>query len=323
MRIILIPLPVHQQPLGAFITQRSFVVPGFAGLDDLHLPPSTVLDVFYEALQGGEQVFLIALEPEEREERKMEAEYPRQPEQEHESHRRAVDVAFLRRIEEDSRKAEEVHRRALQEDFARQQAERTRKVLGAHRRAEQERQRQAQAEREAMERARREKERLERERREQERFERERRKQEHLERELREQERFERERREQERLEQGRREREAAQPDFATLLCLYEEKWAKVRSNSDGAEPLKFNDIPWPWFGDVRYFEDITDKRVLAFMGHPLRKHMQGPSGGLAKTLRFEMLYWHPDKFDGRVLGRVIDDHREAVKKAAGLVAVF
>ena len=46
---------------------------------------------------------------------------------------------------------------------------------------------------------------------------------------------------------------------------------------------------------------------------------MQG-GGGLARTLRFEMLRWHSDKFDKRVLDRVVDDNWEAVKNAAGRV---
>ena len=220
---------------------------------------------------------------EEREERKWEAEYARQLEQENEVRRRAADAEYLRQVEEDHRRAQEAHRRAMQEEFARQEAERIFEAEEACRRAEQERKRKA--EREARERARREHERLERER-----------------------------------LDQERRESEAARPDFAVQLRVYEEKWSTVRSGSDAAKPLALNDIPWPWFGYVQCLDDITDKRVLEFVGHSLRKHMQD-GGGLARTLRFEMLRWHSDKFDKRVLNRVVDDDREAVKNAAGRVA--
>ena len=173
------------------------------------------------------------------------------------------DAEYLRRIKEDSRRADAVHRRVRQEEFARQQAERIREVLEACLRAQDERQRQA--EREAMNCARREQERIKKGRRERKGIERE-----HL---------------EQERLERERCEREAAQPVHATQLHLYEEKWAKLHSDSIGAEPLTLNDIPWPWFGFIPCLEEITDKQVLEFVGHPLRRHMQGPNGGKGQDL--------------------------------------
>ena len=316
----LIPQSIHPQPPGAFNAQQSFVVPRYPRLDDRNLPPFAAQNIFIKAKQEGDQVFLRAQK--EREERRKEAEHARQLEQEHEERRRLDDAEYLRRIEEDSRRADAVHRRAMQEDLVRQQAERFCEVLEACLRAQEERQRQA--EREAMEFARREQERvdrehIERERRRRERIERERREWECIERERREWERIERERLEQERLERERREREAAQLDHATQIHLYEEKWAKLCSDSIGAELLTLNDIPWPWFGFIPCLEEITDKRVLDFVGHPLRR--QGPSGGKTRTLlRFELLRWHSDRFDGRVLARVVDNDREMVNDIAGRV---
>ena len=297
----LVPQPVHPQPPGALTTLQSFIVPRNPGLDDRYLPPFTAQDIFFRGMQEATMAFLRAQE--EREERNWEAEYARQLEQENEVRRRAADAEYLRQVEEDSRRAQEAHRRAMQEEFARQEAEKILKAKEASRRAEQERKRKA--EQEARERERREHERLEQERRENERLERE---------------RLEQERRQRYRCEQERRDPEAAQPDFATQLRVYEEKWSTVRSGSDEAKPLALNDIPWPWFGYVQCLDDITDKRVLEFVGHSLRKHVQG-GGGLARTLRFEMLRWHSDKFDKRVLDRVVGDDREAVKNAAGRVA--
>ena len=292
----LIPQHIHPQPPGAFNAQQSFVVSRYPRLDDRDFPPFAAQDIFIKAKQEGDQGFLSAQE--EREEREKEAEHVRQLEQEHEARRRADDAEYLRRIEEDSRRADAVHCRAMQEEFARRQVEKIREVLEACVRVREEMQRQA--EREAMEFARREQERVERERHEQE--------------------RIERERLEQERLERERREREAAQPDHAMQLHLYEEKWSKLRSDSIRAEPLTLNDIPWPWFGFIPCLEEVHEiqhERVLNFVDHPLRRH---PSGGKAKTLRLELLRWHSDRFDGRVLARVVDDDREMVKMVAGRI---
>ena len=127
----------------------------------------------------------------------------------------------------------------MQEEFARQQAERIFEAREACRRAQE---RQHQAEQEAMERARREYERLEPERREHELLE-------------------------QERRERECREREPEQPDVVTQLRVYEEKWAAVRSDSDGAKTLTLNDIPWPWFGYVQCLDDITEQASLGVRG--------------------------------------------------------
>jgi hypothetical protein len=132
---------------------------------------------------------------------------------------------------------------------------------------------------------------------------------------------MERERRERERREKECREREAAQSSLVTRLRVYEEKWAALRSNAIGVENLGFYDIPWPLFENIRGVGDITEERVLAFVCHPLHEHIQGPGGGQAKSLRSEMLRWHPDKFEGKVLGKVVEGDREAVREVAGRVA--
>jgi hypothetical protein len=86
-------------------------------------------------------------------------------------------------------------------------------------------------------------------------------------------------------------------------------------------EYIGFYDIPWPSFENVWGVGDITEERVLAFVCHPLHEHIQGHGGGQAKSVRSEILRWHPDKFDGKVLGKVVEGDREAVREGAGRVA--
>jgi hypothetical protein len=127
-------------------------------------------------------------------------------------------------------------------------------------------------------------------------------------------------------VEQDERQRRAEQEqsmenDLAKRLRVYEEKWAALRSNVVGKEQLRFCDIPWPLFENVQGVGDITAERVVAFVCHPLHEHIQGPGEGQAKSLRSEMLRWHPDKFEGKVLDKVVEGDREAVREAAGHVA--
>jgi len=279
-----VPLPpTHPQPPGAFIVEPSFIVPGFPMLDNRHLPPFVVQKLFFDALDEGRQALLRA--EQERKECNEEAEYARLLEQDSkkalEARRRAEEAEYARLIEEDRRKAEAARRRAENEEFARLIEEDKRKAQEAHRRAVEQEERRRQAERESME----------------------------------------RERREREQREKERREREAAQSSLVTRLRVYEEKWAALRGNTVEVGNLGFYDIPWPSFDDVWGVGDITEGRVLAFVCHPLHEHIQGPGGGQAKSIRSEMLRWHPDKFEGKVLGKVVESDRAAVREAAGRVA--
>ncbi|KAI9429198.1 hypothetical protein H4582DRAFT_1797880, partial [Lactarius indigo] len=83
--------------------------------------------------------------------------------------------------------------------------------------------------------------------------------------------------------------------------------------------PLGFSDIPWPLFCVATSAADITPAHVQEFLCHPQRESVQ--SVGLAKTIRSEMLRWHPDKFNGKVLNEVMESDREAVREAAGEIA--
>jgi hypothetical protein len=265
-------------------------VPGFPEVDDRHLPPLVAQKLFFDALYEGRRALLRA-EDERNEEAEAarwyeEEEYARQVEQDlkkaRAAHRRAEEAEYARMLEEDMKKAEAAHRRAEAEDFARLLEEDMRKAQEAHRRAvEQEERRRAEQEA-SMERERRERERRERERRE-------------------------------------REDLEALQSNLAERLRIYEEKWALLRRNDIvWTGRLGFCDIPWPSFENVRGVGDVTEERVLAFVCHPLH---QGAGEGQAKSLRSEMLRWHPDKFEGKVLDKVVEGDREAVKEAAGQVA--
>ncbi len=272
-------------------------MPGFPQLDHRYLPPFVVQKLFFDALHEGRQAILRAeaLQEEDDEEEEEEVEYACLPEQDlkkaRAAHHMAEDAEYVRLLEEDLRKAEAAYRKAENETFARLLEEDMRKAQEAHRRAmEQEEERRRQVERESMERGR---------------HEHKRRKQ---------------ERRERERLEQERREREAAESSPARRLRDYEGKWAELHRNVIGREQLGFYDIPWPLFEKIRVVEDITEERVLAFVCHLLQEQIQVPSGGQAKNLRSEFLRWHPDKFDVKVLDKVVEGDRGAVREAAGHV---
>ncbi|KAN0105164.1 hypothetical protein V8E52_011279 [Russula decolorans] len=315
---VLVPQPpTHPRPPGAFIVEPSFVVPGYPELDDRNLPPCVEQKIFFDALDKGRETLLRA--EEEQMERDEQARYQHQLEQDSETARSAChgcraedDAEHARLREEDLRKAEAARRQVEKEELARLLEEDRRKAWEAHRRAmEQERHRQA--EREAMERKRREqKERHRQAEREAHHRAMEQERQRQAEREA-------MERRERERREKECHERKAALSSLVTPLRAYEDRWAALRSNAVDVKPLRFYDIPWPSFDHVRDIEDLTEERVFAFVSQ-LHEHIQGPGGGQTKPLRLEMLRWHPDKFNGQVLEKVVERDRDAVRNGAGRI---
>ena|SRR5882762_11112269 len=96
-------------------------------------------------------------------------------------------------------------------------------------------------------------------------------------------------------------------------------KWAELK---DGRElpPLCFAILPWPMLGAFAAEpSDITRQRVEEFVYHPLRRGMELKNR--RERVRMEILKWHPDKFNAKVLGKVIDAAQ--VAEGAGLVARF
>ena len=119
---------------------------------------------------------------------------------------------------------------------------------------------------------------------------------------------------ERERLKNERREHEAAQSDPIThLLRLYEDKWGAHRGCTVGEACLRFDVMPWPSL-DVRKAEDITDQRIQAFMPH--LECFKGVDGQV-KFIRSALRRWHPDKFEGQVLNKVIEGDRKKVLEGA------
>ena len=84
---------------------------------------------------------------------------------------------------------------------------------------------------------------------------------------------------------------------------------------------LGFCGIPWPSFENSLGVGDITRDRVLVLVSHPLRERIPGHGGGLAKSLRSEMLRWYPDRFGAKTPGMVVECDHEAVREATKHVA--
>ncbi|TFK41711.1 hypothetical protein BDQ12DRAFT_584080, partial [Crucibulum laeve] len=66
---------------------------------------------------------------------------------------------------------------------------------------------------------------------------------------------------------------------------------------------------------------DLTQDRMKAFFFHKSRPGVQGK--GKRDVVKPELLRWHPDKFEGKVIAKILPEHRTAVLEAVGLVARY
>ncbi|KAI0065015.1 hypothetical protein BV25DRAFT_1799877 [Artomyces pyxidatus] len=102
--------------------------------------------------------------------------------------------------------------------------------------------------------------------------------------------------------------------DLARLFEMHDTKWKALKSG-DG---LGWNSFPWPMFKRPSEPEDITTTAVSAYV---LSKHFPcDPSKSSKDRIKDHIKRWHPDKFETRVLPRVVEEEREKVKAGAGTV---
>ncbi|KAG8216523.1 hypothetical protein J3R82DRAFT_6639 [Butyriboletus roseoflavus] len=270
----------------------------------------------------------------EEQERKVDA-FVREKVGRSDSHRRRVEEKAFRADEERQRVHEAQERKIREEQeylFHQEVARKAKEEEERRKREEQERREQEERE-----------QRLREERERQLREEREQRLREERERELREKERQLREeverlrreaherflREESERLarEEGERQarilaeqaRRAAQDDQTRqYFVLYEAKWNELRTNKS-LPPVDVQEMPWPVFGVVSSAEQITYQDVRTFLFHPQRPGVEGKTA--RDKVKSEVLRFHPDKFNARILPKIQPSQRVVAEEITGAIA--
>lgn len=117
-----------------------------------------------------------------------------------------------------------------------------------------------------------------------------------------------------EREEQARRALEALRT-VLDRFALYTAKWEALKGD---VPLLHFSQLPWPVLPEITQPEELTYTLLKEFVFHPSRPNFEGKTQ--KDRLRAEMLKWHPDKFDSKVLCKVLDWQHEAVRDGAGRV---
>lgn len=105
--------------------------------------------------------------------------------------------------------------------------------------------------------------------------------------------------------------------EAGNYLARYDAAWNALKNdNFEIPQPIHFVQIPWPVLAHTTRPDQITYAAVEKFLFHPLRD-AKSPKD----RLRAEMLRWHPDKFNAKVLSHVMGDQIDVVREASGHVA--
>jgi hypothetical protein len=102
----------------------------------------------------------------------------------------------------------------------------------------------------------------------------------------------------------------------------YERQWIGLLGSKSNSADLGFGDIPWPMQGESVNISQITAEAISSFLFLPGDEgHDEAGRGRVRKEeLRGTILRFHPDKFEGRVIPRVKDEERAAVREGANAV---
>ncbi|KAJ3996742.1 hypothetical protein F5050DRAFT_49802 [Lentinula boryana] len=107
---------------------------------------------------------------------------------------------------------------------------------------------------------------------------------------------------------------------------MYERRWAAIKR--EGVEvvpfPLRFDQLPWPMFHFKPTLIDIDDLCEDEISYFVLSTKRPGYQKKYAKErLRHELLHYHPDKFNARVLPYMLDEEREKAVAGASKVTII
>lgn len=102
----------------------------------------------------------------------------------------------------------------------------------------------------------------------------------------------------------------------------YERHWVGLLGSKSKSADLGFGDIPWPVSARSPSISEITAEAISSFLflrgdeGHD----EAGRGRARKEELRGTILRFHPDKFEGRVIPRIKDEERAAVREGANAV---
>ena len=100
----------------------------------------------------------------------------------------------------------------------------------------------------------------------------------------------------------------------------YRRTWGVVAAMADRGEAIAYDDLPWPTMSTGEAAEMREEVR-RAVLGETAGKASADLSKNARALLRAEMLRWHPDKFNARLGGLIVEADRDRVRARVNVVA--
>jgi hypothetical protein len=123
--------------------------------------------------------------------------------------------------------------------------------------------------------------------------------------------------RDQERMESARQAREGkkqlTKEDVVRIFDRHEEQWRSIASK-DG---LQWQSFPWPMLKMPSTLGDITYTAIHGYLQSP---HYPEKDRAQKDRVKDHIKRWHPDRFETKLLPKVVEEDKEKVKEGAGMV---
>ena len=125
-------------------------------------------------------------------------------------------------------------------------------------------------------------------------------------------------RREQERMERERQAKAGkilSKEEVVQLFEAHERQWSKLITYDE----LRWDTLPWPMLKKPSVPEDITSGAIHAYILSPHYPE-KDKSRSTKDRIKEHIRRWHPDRFETKMLTKVIEGEKEKVKEGAGSV---
>ena len=101
----------------------------------------------------------------------------------------------------------------------------------------------------------------------------------------------------------------------------YRRAWGVVAAMADRGEAIAHDDLPWPTSdsGEAAEMREEASRTILGGTSTSVREKLS--ANDARATLRAEMLRWHPDKFDAKMGGLIVEADRDRVRARVNVVA--
>ena len=120
----------------------------------------------------------------------------------------------------------------------------------------------------------------------------------------------------------GKRSRGAVSQTVRGDASAYRRAWGVVAAMADRGEAIAHDDLPWPT-SDSGEAAEMREEAARTILGgtseESVRETLSAKNARAA--LRAEMLRWHPDKFDAKMGGLIVEADRKRVRARVNVVA--